>query len=393
MPRFIHQGTWTDGNGVVVDEGTVTVYLAGGSTLATIYATETATSAATGSVVESDEYGHFVFWVDPGDYTTTQKFKYTLSKTAFESKTWDNIVIFRAKDWIDVKDYGAEGDDATDDVAAFQAAFAAAPDNTYTVFIPPGHYLISERVDFSCHISGIPRASIVEFTTAGEGTAYTDHNGGFKTSEGEGITVYGIKIVDTQVRGAIFIEDSTDVTVDNCQFIDMNAEGEDFNSAHAVFSRNSVNTVVKNSRMDNVAYWNIYFSDGGSGKALNNWITNYGSIAICSDIEVDSVEIDSNYVDGLVLRQAGVYVNPGAIWVERTDHVTEPEEGGRVDRVGLSQALAPHAFVTLTTVSIHRRPPPMGSPTLGMIQLGCTPLPSRQTSGPLSSASLPHHFS
>lgn len=94
MPRFIHQGTWTDGNGVVVKEGTVTVYLAGGSTLATIYETETATSAATGSVVESDEHGHFEFWVDATDYGLGQRFKYTLSKTAYTSKDWDDIDIF-----------------------------------------------------------------------------------------------------------------------------------------------------------------------------------------------------------------------------------------------------------------------------------------------------------
>ncbi len=93
MPRFIEQGTWTDGNGVVVDEGTCTVYLAGLDTLATIYAAETG-SAASGSTVESDEHGHFEFWVSAADYGLGQRFKYTLSKTSYTSKDWDDIQIF-----------------------------------------------------------------------------------------------------------------------------------------------------------------------------------------------------------------------------------------------------------------------------------------------------------
>ncbi len=93
MPRFICQGTWTDGGGVVVNEGTVTVYKAGGTTSVTIYEAATG-SAASDNTVESDVYGHFVFWVDTEDYAPSQQFKYVLSKTSFSSKTYDNIVIF-----------------------------------------------------------------------------------------------------------------------------------------------------------------------------------------------------------------------------------------------------------------------------------------------------------
>ena len=108
MSRFIEQGTWTDGGGVVVNEGTVTVYLAGGGTLATIYATETG-SASSDSTVKSDVWGHFKFWVDTDDYDNTQKFKYVLSKTSFSPKTYDHIVIMpQGVEWIQ-GDYGAVG--------------------------------------------------------------------------------------------------------------------------------------------------------------------------------------------------------------------------------------------------------------------------------------------
>ena len=56
MARDIFQSTMQDGNGRVVDEGTVTVYLAGTTTLATIYAEETG-AAITGSVVTTETDG------------------------------------------------------------------------------------------------------------------------------------------------------------------------------------------------------------------------------------------------------------------------------------------------------------------------------------------------
>lgn len=93
MARFICQGTWTDGGGVVVNEGTVTVYKAGGTTAVTIYEAETG-SAASDNTVESDVSGHFEFWVDDGDYSMGQKFKYVLSKSSFSSQALDEIVLY-----------------------------------------------------------------------------------------------------------------------------------------------------------------------------------------------------------------------------------------------------------------------------------------------------------
>jgi len=93
MPRFIYQGTWTDGNGVVVSGGTVTVYLAGTTTKATIYAAATGDADAD-SAITSGTDGHFYFYVDTDDYGLGQKFKIILSKTSFTSKTYDNVEIF-----------------------------------------------------------------------------------------------------------------------------------------------------------------------------------------------------------------------------------------------------------------------------------------------------------
>ena len=99
MARYKYQGTFKDGNGRVVGTattsdgvaGTISVYLAGGTTAASVY-TASAGGVAVNSV-STDTHGYFYFWVDDGDYVGTQRFKITLSHSDFESKTYDNLRI------------------------------------------------------------------------------------------------------------------------------------------------------------------------------------------------------------------------------------------------------------------------------------------------------------
>jgi hypothetical protein len=93
MSRKIFQGGFKDGNGSAVADGTVTVYLAGTTTLATIYSTEVIVAAISGSTLTTGSDGGWLFWVDSSDYGDSQKFKVILSKAGYESKTYDNIVI------------------------------------------------------------------------------------------------------------------------------------------------------------------------------------------------------------------------------------------------------------------------------------------------------------
>ena len=69
-----------------------------------------------------------------------------------------------------VKDYGAKGDDSTDDTAAIQAAIdqAAAGDHR-TVFIPAGTYRISSSIVLDSHVSLLGETTyttILKATTA-----------------------------------------------------------------------------------------------------------------------------------------------------------------------------------------------------------------------------------
>ncbi len=91
--RYIFQGTFTDGMGRAVLGGTVSVYLAGTTTAASVYAASSG-GTAVNSVASSSTDGSFLFYVDDGDYAPNQKLKIILSKTNFISRTLDNIEIF-----------------------------------------------------------------------------------------------------------------------------------------------------------------------------------------------------------------------------------------------------------------------------------------------------------
>jgi hypothetical protein len=92
--RFKHQGVWTDGNGRRIDSAVVSAFLAGTETAASVYA-DSSGGVAINSVT-TDESGLYEFWVDDTDYTQDQLFKIIMAKTNFQSKTIDDIEIFKS---------------------------------------------------------------------------------------------------------------------------------------------------------------------------------------------------------------------------------------------------------------------------------------------------------
>ena len=92
MSRHIFQGYWGDENGRAVSEGTVNVYLASTSTAASIYTASSGGSAV--NSVESSSNGTFEFYVDEADYSPTQLFKMSLTKTNYTTTEYDDLSIF-----------------------------------------------------------------------------------------------------------------------------------------------------------------------------------------------------------------------------------------------------------------------------------------------------------
>jgi len=90
--RFILKGTARDGHGQIISSATVSVYLAGTTTVASVYAASAGGTAV--NSVTSGTDGSFTLYVDDSDYYQSQKFKVTVSKTGYTSKTYDDVVIF-----------------------------------------------------------------------------------------------------------------------------------------------------------------------------------------------------------------------------------------------------------------------------------------------------------
>src|SRR3990172_11128111 len=90
--RHIFQSHFKDGQGRVISGATVTVYLTNTTTIATIYSSLTGGSPVTSVITAAD--GSFAFYVSDSDFSLNQKFKITLTKTDFATKSYDNITIF-----------------------------------------------------------------------------------------------------------------------------------------------------------------------------------------------------------------------------------------------------------------------------------------------------------
>jgi len=91
--RYIHQDHWADGNGRVIQGGTVTVYLSGTTTLATIYDSATATTALAGSTVTTAIDGLYTFYWSNFDYNYDQEFKLVFSKSNYVTSTYDKVAV------------------------------------------------------------------------------------------------------------------------------------------------------------------------------------------------------------------------------------------------------------------------------------------------------------
>jgi parallel beta-helix repeat protein len=90
--RAYYKSVFRDNFGNHIKSGTVSVYLAGTTTAASIYTSLTGTTAVN-SVTSSSTDATFEFWVDRFDYDMEQKFKLVLSKSGYDSVTYDNVIV------------------------------------------------------------------------------------------------------------------------------------------------------------------------------------------------------------------------------------------------------------------------------------------------------------
>jgi hypothetical protein len=89
--RRKYSATVRDRHGNIVAGASVSVFLAGTVTPASIYTTLEGTTAVSGTV--SDEAGRYIFYVDTFDYDGDQTFKIICSKGTMTTITHDNVYI------------------------------------------------------------------------------------------------------------------------------------------------------------------------------------------------------------------------------------------------------------------------------------------------------------
>ena len=140
--RQIFNGVSKDQNGRVIQSANISVYLAGTTTSANIYATETSASPLV-SITSSSTDGSFSFWVSSSDYISSQRFKIIVSKSGYTSLTFDNITIL-------TDDNVYEPDSFTQ--AAISATLTTiGTTNKVTLRLLPGTWVISSNVDWSAY--------------------------------------------------------------------------------------------------------------------------------------------------------------------------------------------------------------------------------------------------
>ncbi len=111
--RYSYYGTAKDQNGKVIASATVSVYLAGTTTVASVYTASSGGSAVnsvTSGASTSSAPGYFIFWIDRVDYVATQQFKITISMSGFNTQTYDYISVFAPSEFLPVTGTPAQGD-------------------------------------------------------------------------------------------------------------------------------------------------------------------------------------------------------------------------------------------------------------------------------------------
>lgn len=89
--RIKYTGIARSTGGAVLASATVTIYLAGTTTPASVY--EASSGGASVASVTTDTYGRWTFYADVADYPFTQQYKVVATKDGYDTITLDNIFL------------------------------------------------------------------------------------------------------------------------------------------------------------------------------------------------------------------------------------------------------------------------------------------------------------
>ena len=124
----------------------------------------------------------------------------------------------KARDTVSVKDWGAVGDGSTDDVAAIEAAIAAAPVNG-TLTFPAGVYIVGSQVDIARNDLTIVGYGAVLKAKASTSFEYVLYGTGISNVKIRGLTIDANQANRTSGQNVRFVGAYISLSTD-CEYID-----------------------------------------------------------------------------------------------------------------------------------------------------------------------------
>jgi len=203
---FLKFDSTTNGNAFV--NGNVTVYLAGTSTTTKVKASlfkDSAGTIAKDNPVKTDSNGMYFFYINPLNVDIVINEGNPGTNTIFDEPMLDDAIV-------NVKSFGAVGDDVTDDTAAIQAAMDSLGSDGGTVFFPrtPTSYRAKELIIKQSGISLIADG-VVTIKYNGVGSDASDVNSGFIIRADKTLDHSGENYQNVLIKG--FILDGNDTAL------------------------------------------------------------------------------------------------------------------------------------------------------------------------------------
>jgi hypothetical protein len=160
---------------------TVTVYAAGTTNLSTIYSDNAVSPTAKANPFTANSDGSWFFYASDGRYDV--KFSGTGIDTPFTLGDFQLSGAATGSIFYNVRDYGAVGDDSTNDAASIQSAADDASSNEGYLMFPPGTYLCNDDIDIGANTHVI-----------GTGTVHFSGNYGFNMNNADLFSMRDITI-------------------------------------------------------------------------------------------------------------------------------------------------------------------------------------------------------
>ena len=228
----------------------------------------------------------------------------------------------RCSDFINVKDYGAKGDGATDDKAAIMAAIAAAPENAAVIF-PRGTYLTSGTINVTKRgLKLMSFGAVVTYVSADGAVPF------FKV-DADDVIIDRFKIVgtgsstSTQRKTGIYLNAAANSIVSNSLFVNcwrgVLVGGTDSGGNPANYR-----SCIFNNTFENSTNVGVCMGHARHPKVTHNRIHGSGAEHITVDNTTYNAQISSNTMYGTCGGTGGIGMDGGSQACVSGNHIIMP---------------------------------------------------------------------